>query len=36
VRTLAFRNGGRYARAMTNIAYQDFVLRSLRSGQVIE
>jgi uncharacterized protein (DUF58 family) len=36
LRTLAFRNGGRYARAMTNIAYQDFVLRSLRSGQVIE
>src|ERR1035437_2717881 len=30
LRTLAFRNGGRYARAMTNIAYQDFVLRSLR------
>jgi len=35
LRRLAVRNGGRYARAVTNIAYQDFVLRSLRSGQVI-
>ena len=25
----------RYARAVTNIAYQEFVLRSLRSGQVL-
>ncbi len=32
---LALRNGGRYARAVTNIAYQEFVLRSLRSGQVL-
>jgi uncharacterized protein (DUF58 family) len=36
LRRLALRNGGRYARAVTNIPYQDFVLRSLRSGQVIE
>jgi uncharacterized protein (DUF58 family) len=36
LRRLALRNGGRYARAVTNIAYQDFVLRGLRSGQVIE
>ncbi|MGH9678608.1 MAG: DUF58 domain-containing protein, partial [Candidatus Acidiferrales bacterium] len=35
LRRLALRNGGRYARAVTNIAYQDFVLRSLRSGQVL-
>ena len=35
VRRLAIRNGGRYARAVTNIAYQEFVLRSLRSGQVL-
>ena len=35
LRRLAVRNGGRYARAVTNIAYQEFVLRSLRSGQVI-
>jgi len=32
---LALRNGGRYARAVTNIAYQDFVLQSLRSGRVL-
>ncbi len=36
VRGLALRNGGRYARAVTNIPYQEFVLRSLRSGQVLE
>jgi hypothetical protein len=35
LRRLAVRNGGRYARAVTNIAYQEFVLRSLRSGQVL-
>jgi len=35
LRRLALRNGGRYARAVTNIPYQDFVLRSLRSGQVL-
>jgi uncharacterized protein (DUF58 family) len=35
LRRLALRNGGRYARAVTNIAYQDFVLRSLRSGRVV-
>jgi len=35
LRRLALRNGGRYARAVTSIAYQDFVLRSLRSGQVL-
>ena len=32
---LALRNGGRYARAITNIPYQDFVLQSLRSGRVL-
>ena len=32
---LAQRNGGRYARAATNIAYQDFVLAILRSEQVL-
>jgi len=36
LRRLALRNGGRYARAVTNIAYQEFVLRSLRSGRVLE
>src|SRR6202035_4124205 len=36
VRNLAQRNGGRYARAVTNIAYQDFVLRSLRGGRIVE
>jgi len=35
LRRLALRNGGRYARAVTNIPYQDFVLRSLRSGRVV-
>jgi uncharacterized protein (DUF58 family) len=35
LRRLALRNGGRYARAVTSIAYQDFVLRSLRSGRVL-
>jgi uncharacterized protein (DUF58 family) len=35
LRQLALRNGGRYARAVTNIAYQEFVLRGLRSGQVL-
>ena len=35
IRRLALRNGGRYARAVTNIPYQDFVLRSLRSGRVV-
>ena len=35
LRQLALRNGGRYARAVTSIAYQDFVLRGLRSGQVL-
>ena len=32
---LAQRNGGRYARAATHIPYQEFVLHSLRSGQVL-
>ena len=32
---LTLRNGGRYARAVTNIPYQEFVLRSLRSGRVL-
>jgi uncharacterized protein (DUF58 family) len=32
---LALRNGGRYARAVTNVPYQEFVLQSLRSGQVL-
>src|SRR5580692_2458926 len=35
LRRHALRNGGRYARAVTNIAYQDFVLRILRSGQML-
>ncbi|HVA94296.1 MAG TPA: DUF58 domain-containing protein [Candidatus Dormibacteraeota bacterium] len=35
LRQLALRNGGRYARAVTGIPYQEFVLRSLRSGQVL-
>lgn len=35
VQRLAQRNGGRYARAATHIPYQDFVLQSLRSGQVV-
>jgi uncharacterized protein (DUF58 family) len=32
---LAMRNGGRYARAVTSIPYQDFVLRSLRTTRVL-
>lgn len=32
---LAVRNGGRYARAVTNIPYQEFVLRGLRTGRVL-
>ena len=35
IRRVAQRNGGRYARAVTSIPYQEFVLRSLRSGQVL-
>ena len=35
LRRLALRNGGRYARAATNVPYQDFVLRSLRTVQVL-
>jgi len=35
LRRIALRNGGRYARAMTSIPYQEFVLRGLRSGQVL-
>lgn len=35
IQRLALRNGGRYARAVTNLPYQDFVLRSLRSGRVL-
>jgi uncharacterized protein (DUF58 family) len=35
VRQLALRSGGRYARAVTNIPYQEFVLRSLRAGRVL-
>jgi uncharacterized protein (DUF58 family) len=35
LRRQALRNGGRYARAVTNISYQDFVLRILRSGQML-
>jgi hypothetical protein len=35
VQRLAQRNGGRYARAATHIPYQEFVLQSLRSGQVL-
>jgi hypothetical protein len=35
LRLLALRNGGRYARAATNIAYQEFVLRTLRASQVL-
>ena len=35
LRQLALRHGGRYARAVTSIPYQEFVLRSLRSGQVL-
>jgi uncharacterized protein (DUF58 family) len=32
---LAQRNGGRYARAVTTIRYQDFVLQSLRGNRVL-
>ena len=32
---LAVRYGGRYARAVTSIAYQDFVLRALRTNRVV-
>ena len=32
---LALRNGGRYARAITSIPYQEFVLQSLRGGRVL-
>jgi uncharacterized protein (DUF58 family) len=35
VRSLAHRYGGRYARAVTDIPYQDFVLRALRSSRVV-
>jgi uncharacterized protein (DUF58 family) len=35
LRLLALRNGGRYARATTSVAYQDFVLRTLRASQVV-
>jgi uncharacterized protein (DUF58 family) len=35
LRLLALRNGGRYARAVTDIPYQDFVLRILQAGQVV-
>jgi uncharacterized protein (DUF58 family) len=32
---IAQRNGGRYARAVTSIRYQDFVLQSLRGNRVV-
>lgn len=32
---LALRYGGRYARAVTNVAYQDFVFRALRNNRVV-
>jgi uncharacterized protein (DUF58 family) len=35
VRNLAHRYGGRYARAITDIPYQDFVLQTLRSSRVL-
>jgi uncharacterized protein (DUF58 family) len=35
IERLALRNGGRYARAVTNVPYQEFVLGSLRSGRVL-
>jgi uncharacterized protein (DUF58 family) len=35
IERLAVRNGGRYARAVTNIPFQEFVLDSLRSGRVL-
>ena len=36
IQRLAVRNGGRYARSITSVPYQDFVLRSLRAGRVLE
>lgn len=36
IQRLALRNGGRYARAVTAVPYQQFVLKSLRTGQVLE
>lgn len=33
---MAVRNGGRYARAVTDVRYQDFVLRELRGNRVLE
>lgn len=35
LRRLVLRNGGRYARAVTSVPYQEFVLRSLQSNQVL-
>ena len=35
MRSLAHRYGGRYARALTDIPYQEFVLRTLRSSRVV-
>lgn len=35
LRRQALRNGGRYARAVISIPYQEFVLQSLRSGRVL-
>ncbi len=32
---LAAQHGGRYARAVTDVPYQEFVLRSLRNGRVL-
>lgn len=32
---LAIRNGGRYARAVTRIPYQEFVLQGLRGGRMV-
>ncbi|HVB58825.1 MAG TPA: DUF58 domain-containing protein [Candidatus Acidoferrales bacterium] len=32
---VTLRNGGRYARAFTGVCYQEFVLRTLRSGRVL-
>jgi ABC-type Zn uptake system ZnuABC Zn-binding protein ZnuA len=32
---LVVRNGGRYARAVTNISYEEFVLRGLRRSRVV-
>jgi uncharacterized protein (DUF58 family) len=33
---LAVRNGGRYARAVTSVPYQQFILGALRQGRVLE